>query len=85
MKMCSIFDFAFILYTTKGIQSGEKSEIAHNNVWNFFYLSQQNINNGARVQRFQIGERLTRPNEHDRLPGDVCHRDCGADFKQTLV
>ena len=36
MKMCSIFDFAFILYTTKGIQSGEKSEIAHNNDETFF-------------------------------------------------
>jgi len=50
-----------------------------------FELFHEGLNDGFRVQVLEIGVRLTGPDEDDRLPGDVGHRNRGADLEEGQV
>ena len=41
------------------------------------------LDDGLGVQVLEIGVGLAGANEDDRLPGDVGHRNCGADLFQN--
>lgn len=49
-----------------------------------FFLFQQNVNDGTRVQILQIPVRLTSTHKNDWLPSDISHRNRSSNLKSVI-